>query len=199
MSESRNSRSSLLTPIGASDVVSTPPPTPASMRPAAMASPTAMIDCRPGATCLLQVVRRGVRAQRAAEHGLAHEVEVAAVLEDRAADDHAELLALQTEAAHQTVERRGEHVLVGRLRVRLVRACERNAVAADDRDGAELRTSHGCGRADAVRRLRLNGLCWSLASPRMVRSPGLTRLFLLASKLLVMNYAEQVHVATAPG
>ena len=67
------------------------------------------------ATRLLKVVGRRVRAQRAAENGLANEIEITAVLEHRTADDHAELLALQIESAHQTVERRSEHVLVGRL------------------------------------------------------------------------------------
>ncbi len=55
------------------------------------------------------------------------------VLEDGAGDDLAELLALQPEAGDQPVERRGEHVLVGRLRVGGVGAGERDAVAADDR------------------------------------------------------------------
>ena len=84
-----------------------------------------------GAAGLLQIERRGVRRQRAAEHTLTNEIEITAVLEHRTADDHAELLALQIESAHQTVERRSEHVLVGRIGVSAVRACEGDAIAAE--------------------------------------------------------------------
>ena len=73
------------------------------------------------------------RRQLGAQHALAGQVEVARVLEDGAGDDLAHLLALQPEAGDQPVERRGEHVLVGRLRVRRVGPGERDAVAADDR------------------------------------------------------------------
>ena len=109
------------------------------------------------ATRLLKVVRRRVRGSARCENGLANEIEITAVLEHRTADDHAELLALQIESAHQTVERRSEHVLVGRLCVRLVRACERNAISADDRNRTALtcRICSGCGRCSA----RCGGLC----------------------------------------
>ena len=87
-----------------------------------------------GAAGLLQVEGRGVGRQRAAEHALAHQVEVAAVLEHRAADHRAQPLALQIEAVDQPAERGGEHVLVGRVGVRAVGACEGNPVTAEDGD-----------------------------------------------------------------
>ena len=74
--------------------------------------------------------------QRAAQHALAHQVEVAAVLEHRAADDRAEPLARQVEAVDQAAERGGEHVLVGGVGVRAVGAGERDPVAAEDGDRA---------------------------------------------------------------
>ena len=87
-----------------------------------------------GAARLLDVEGRGVGRQRAAEHAFAHQVEIAAVLEHRAADHGAELLAGQIEAVDQPAQRGGEHVLVGGVGVRAVRARERDAVAAEDGD-----------------------------------------------------------------
>src|SRR5690606_34114760 len=60
------------------------------------------------------------------------------------ADDHAEPLALQAEAADQAVQGSGEHVLVGGVGVRLVGTSERNPVTANDRDRTRLL---GGGRA----------------------------------------------------
>ena len=60
------------------------------------------------------------------------------VLEHGAGDDLAEPLALEAEAGDQAVERGGQHVLVGRVRVGAVGAGERDAVAADDGDPAGL-------------------------------------------------------------
>ncbi len=74
--------------------------------------------------------------QRAAQHTLAHEIEVPAVLEHRPADHRVELFTGQTEPVHQTGQRRGEHVLIGRLGVGGVRPRERNPVSADDGDPA---------------------------------------------------------------
>ncbi|CAM5744447.1 hypothetical protein MAUB1S_02002 [Mycolicibacterium aubagnense] len=85
-----------------------------------------------GATGLLQVERRRVRRQRRAQHTLAHEIEITAVFEDGAADHHVELLALEVEAVDQTVQGRGEHVLVGCVRVRTVGSCEGNAITTQD-------------------------------------------------------------------
>ena len=83
-----------------------------------------------GPTGLLQVESRCVGRQRGPEHTFAHQVEVAAVLEDRAPDDGTQPLTRQTEPVDQPTQRRGEHVLVGRLGVRPVRARERDAIAA---------------------------------------------------------------------
>ena len=90
----------------------------------------------PGAARLLDVVGRRGRRQLRAEHRLAGEVEVAAVLEHRAGDDLADLLAGQPEPCDQAVEGGGEHVLVGRPRVRTAGAGERDPVAADHRGAA---------------------------------------------------------------
>src|SRR6202011_3547758 len=78
------------------------------------------------------------------------QVEVAAVLEHGAADDHAQPLAGQPEPVHQPVQGRGEHVLVGRLGVRAVRSRERDAVAAQYCDwspGVRTRRGHFSLRA----------------------------------------------------
>ncbi len=58
------------------------------------------------------------------------------MLEHRAADHGAEPLALEVEPVDQPVERGGEHVLVGRVGVGAVGACEGNPVAAEDGDPA---------------------------------------------------------------
>ena len=64
------------------------------------------------------------------------------MLEDGAADDRVESLAVQPEAVHQTVQGGGEHVLVRRLCVGAVRAGERNPVAAEDGDLATTLGGH---------------------------------------------------------
>ena len=129
---SRTRRRSSPNAIGASEVVSTPPAT----RRVVLAERDAVGDgdgrLQAGAAGLLQVVGRGVRRQRAAEHALAHQVEVAAVLEHRAADDGAEPLARQVEPVDESAERGGEHVLVGRVGVGAVGAGEGDPVSAED-------------------------------------------------------------------
>ncbi len=87
-----------------------------------------------GVARLLEVVGRRRVVERRAEHALAREVEVAAVLEHGAGDDLAGALALQAEARDEPVERGGEHVLVRGLGVRAVGARERDPVAAEDGD-----------------------------------------------------------------
>ena len=103
-----------------------------------------------GAAGLLQVVGGRVRRQRAAEHALAHQVEVAAVLEHRAADDGAEALALEVEAVDEAAERGGEHVLVGRVGVGAVGAGEGNPVAAEDRYAAGCLAVGHCASATSI-------------------------------------------------
>src|SRR3954447_25839516 len=95
-----------------------------------------------GATRLLDVVGRRVGGEAAPEHGLAREVAVARVLEHRSPDDLPEPLAVQRAAVGEAVEDDGEHVLVGRVGVRRVRAGEGDAVRADDGDAAGFRV-HG--------------------------------------------------------
>ena len=87
-----------------------------------------------GVAGLLEVVGGGGVVERGAEHALAREVEVAAVLEHGAGDDLAGALALQAEARDEPVERGGEHVLVRGLGVRSVGAGEGDPVAAEDGD-----------------------------------------------------------------
>ena len=111
-----------------------------------------------GVARLLHVVGGRGRAERAPEHALAGQIEVAAVLEHRAGDDLAERLVLKVEAGDETVERRGEHVRVARLGVRSVGAGEGDAVAADDRRLAGARAHgflprEGRAREDTDRRL----------------------------------------------
>ena len=101
---------------GASLVVSTPAAMPDSIWPSAILLATRTPSpgrCRTPAGRR----RRGSSGPAGAQHGLAGEVAVAAVLEHGARDDLAEPLALQPEAGGEPVERGGEHVLVGRLRV----------------------------------------------------------------------------------
>jgi hypothetical protein len=85
-----------------------------------------------GRARLLDVVRGGLRRERRAEHRLAGEVEVPGVLEHRAGRDLADALAGQPEPGDQAVQRRGQHVLVGRPQVRTPRTGERDPVATDD-------------------------------------------------------------------
>ena len=91
---------------------------------------------QPGPARLLDVVGRRLGREPGAEHGLAREIAVARVLQHRAGDDLAQPLALEREALDEPVERRGQHVLVGRVRVGPVRARERDPVAADDGDAS---------------------------------------------------------------
>jgi hypothetical protein len=98
-----------------------------------------------GAASLLDVEGGRVRRQRAAEHAFTHEVEVAAVLEDRAADHRAEFLAVEVEAVDEPAQRRREHVLVGGVGIGAVRSCERDSVAAEDGDpSAVIAVGHVC-------------------------------------------------------
>ena len=124
-----------MTAIGASEVVSTPP----AIAESILAERDLVGDedrrLEPGAAGLADVVGRGLGRELRAEHGLAGQVEVAAVLEHGAGGDLAEALAGEPEALDQAVERRGQHVLVGGLRVGAVRAGERDPVAAEDGDG----------------------------------------------------------------
>ena len=60
------------------------------------------------------------------------------MLQHRASGHRAQALALQPEAGDEPVDRRGEHVLVGGVRVGAVRPGERDAVAADDDGGTHL-------------------------------------------------------------
>ena len=133
LASSRMWRRSSLTAIGASEVVSTPP----AMPDLDLAELDLVGDGQRGLDAgvagLLDVVRRRRVVERRAEHALAREVEVARVLEDGAGDDLAHALALQAEAGHQAVERRGEHVLVGGLAVGAVGPGEGDPVAAEDR------------------------------------------------------------------
>ena len=65
-----------------------------------------------GAAGLLHVIGGSLGRQPRAEHALPGQVTVARVLEDGAARDLAESLALKAEAVDQPVERGGQHVLV---------------------------------------------------------------------------------------
>lgn len=98
---------------------------------------------QPGAARLLDVVGGGTRVESGAQHGLARQVEVPAVLEDRAGHELSDLLVPQAEALDEPVQCGGQHVLVGRPGVRAVGAGERDAAAADDRDPARPRTCEG--------------------------------------------------------
>ncbi len=94
-----------------------------------------------GAAGLLDVVGGGLGGEAGGEDALAGQVAVVGVLQDGAAGDLAERLALEAEAVDQPVERGGEHVLVGRVRVLGVGAREGDPVAADDGDPAGLACS----------------------------------------------------------
>jgi hypothetical protein len=85
-----------------------------------------------GVAGLLDVGGRRLGREARAEHGLAGQVEVAAVLEHGAGDELTSTFAFESIPLHEAVEGRGQHVLVGHLRVDGVRASERDAVAADD-------------------------------------------------------------------
>ena len=102
-----------------------------------------------GVAGLLEVVGRRLGRQPGAEHRLAGEVEVPGVLEHGAGHHLAEPLALQAVAGDQSVDRGGQHVLVGRGGVDRVRAREGDAVAADDGDATGLGLHGGAPRVDA--------------------------------------------------
>jgi hypothetical protein len=104
-----------------------------------------------GAAGLLDVLGGRLGRQRGAEHDLAGEVEVAAVLEDGAGDELADALALEAVAGDEAVERRGEHLLVGDVLVDGVRPGERDPVAADDDDLADALAGRGLGHCAARR------------------------------------------------
>ena len=104
--------------------------------PAAMPSAAAIAACSPVPHACCRSNAGVYGRQRAAEHAFAHQVEVAAVLEHRAADHRAQPLAGQTEPVDQPAQGGGEHVLVGRVGVGAVRARERNPVATEHRDAA---------------------------------------------------------------
>jgi hypothetical protein len=91
---------------------------------------------RIGVAGLLDVVGGRLGSELGAEHALPRQVEVTRVLEHRAGHDLAEPLPLQREAGDEPVQRRGEHVLVGGMCVRAVRAGKRDAVAAHDDGGS---------------------------------------------------------------
>ena len=86
----------------------------------------------PGAAGLGDVVGGGGRRQAGAEDGLTGEVEVPAVLDDRARDDLSEAFPGEAVAGDEALDGRGEHVLVRGLRVGAELAGERGAVAAED-------------------------------------------------------------------
>ena len=136
LASSSVSRSCSLSAIGASEVVSAPQ----AMPDVDLAEGDLVGDqdrrLQAGAAGLLDVVGGGLRGEPGAEHALAGEVAVAGVLEDGAAGDLAERLALQAEAVDEAVERGSEHVLVGGVRVDAVGAREGDAVAAEDGDPA---------------------------------------------------------------
>ena len=91
-----------------------------------------------GAAGLLDVGGGGLGRQLGAEHRLAGQVEVAGVLEHGAGDDLAHRLTGQAEAVDETVDGRGQHLLVGGGGVVGVGAGEGDPVAADDGDTTSL-------------------------------------------------------------
>ena len=91
-----------------------------------------------GAAGLLDVGRRGLGRELGAEHRLAGQVEVTAVLEHRTGDDLAEALALEPEPGDEPVDGCGEHLLVGGRGVDGVGAGEWDPVAAEDGDATSL-------------------------------------------------------------
>ena len=99
-----------------------------------------------GAAGLLQVVGRRLRRQPRAEHAFAGQVEVAGVLEHRAGDHFAQAFAMQVEALDQAFQGRGEHLLVAGGGVDGVGTGERDAVAANDGDPAQLGHERTPGR-----------------------------------------------------
>ena len=92
-----------------------------------------------GATRLLHVQAGSLRGELRAEHRLADQVEVTAVLENRTTGNLAEALALKAEASHETIKGGGEHLLVGGGGVRAVRTRERDAIATENGDATQVR------------------------------------------------------------
>ena len=92
------------------------------------------LEARPAG--LLNVERRRVGRQRTAQHTLAHQVEIPAVLENRAADDHVQPRTVEVETIGEAGQYRGEHVGVRRLGVGAIGTRERDSVAAEDGDPA---------------------------------------------------------------
>ena len=133
----RMRRRSSLSATGASLVVSTPPAIPDLDLADGDLAGHGERGLQAGVARLLDVVGGRGGVQRRAEHALAREVEVAAVLEHGARHDAPHPLALQPEAGDEPVERGGEHVLVGGLGVRAAGAGEGDAVAAEDRGMAQ--------------------------------------------------------------
>ena len=99
-----------------------------------------------GVAGLLDVVRRGLRREPRPEDGLAGQVEVPAVLEDRTGHHLTEPDAGEVEPCDQPVDRGREHVLVAGRRVGTVGPGERDPVAAEDRHPAEGRVAGSQGR-----------------------------------------------------
>ncbi|MGC0375682.1 hypothetical protein RKD28_003198 [Streptomyces sp. SAI-229] len=91
-----------------------------------------------GAAGLLDVVGGGAGVECRAEDGLAGEVEVTAVLEDRPGDELPDgARCLKSVPLDESVQRGGEHLLVGGGGVGAVGAGEGDAAAADDRDAPD--------------------------------------------------------------
>ena len=95
-----------------------------------------------GGAGLLDVERRRRRGERRAEHRLAGEVVVVAVLEHRAAHDLTDLLPREPETVDQALQGSGEHVLVAHPRIRTVGSRERNPVAPEDRHPTAVLPGH---------------------------------------------------------
>ena len=133
---SRISRRSSLSAIGASEVVSEPPAIAESAWPESDLVGDQDRRLEAGAARLAHVECGRLRRELRAENGLARQVDVARVLQHGARRDLAEALALEPVVRGEAVDDRGEHVLVGRLRVLRVRARKRNAVPPEDVYGA---------------------------------------------------------------
>jgi hypothetical protein len=87
-----------------------------------------------GSARLLQVDGGRTPIELGAQHDLAREVEIPAVLENRTRGDLADARTGQPEAGDQAVEGGTQHVRVGGLGVRAVGAREGDPVAAEDAD-----------------------------------------------------------------
>jgi hypothetical protein len=91
-----------------------------------------------GAAGLLDVGGRRLGGELGAQHRLAGQVEVAAVLEHGSGDHLTEALPLQTEAGDEAVEGGGEHLLVGGRGIGRVGPGEGNPVATENGDAASV-------------------------------------------------------------